>query len=489
MRDNYQKRQKQKELMDHQNELYKEKIFHQQTKQYDPTKLPAWVGNGTVDRYFSESTEGQEGHLSTCLDGGLYERFLCDVASNAVFECLGFKEVVQTLVPAASKKLYARMRDTAPVFSQLELSGLWIDLGGGFVKHIGGGKVFAADKLFAWKNPLGLRSVTIKFSKALAEWMDAVPWEQLRKYLGQSCVKWDPDRKFNVYLGPSTDDVESVVGSSAPKNDAPNKMKQLFSSLVPCTKMVVEASPFVVDIEFIRELPRMIQDLLLFGDNTRWNKDFLQSIKGHFGSLRKLGLPAGCLNVPLLVATIENSVDELTIKNVDDRQRLNPQDLAMLFERFQAVELDSSLISTFPSTRNKVKLTSLTLRADRQNFFIQLLLALPSSVRTLRICNVTFSSNILMLDVSQIQKFKFNTRFVDTLVMECFADNLDQLWKVLKHDLFPNLKRLLIVITANERAAQNVRGKQEEIRRVQADILDKSRSKRLQIDTRLETKH
>merc|ERR550525_656848 len=260
-------------------------------------------------------------------------------------------------------------------------------------------------------------------------------------------------------------------------------MKQLFSSLVPCTKMVVEASPFVVDIEFIRELPRMIQDLLLFGDNTRWSKQFLQSIKGHFGSLCRLGLPAGCVNVPMLVATIENSVDELTIKNADGRQRLNPQDLAMLFERFQAVELDSSLISAFPSTKNKAKLTSLTLRADRHNFFIQMLMGLPSSVRSLRICNDTFSSNILTIDVSQKQKY--NTKFVQTLVMEGFADNLDQLWKVLKHDLFPNLKRLLIVITANERAAQNVLGKQEEIRRVQADILDKYRSKRLQIETRL----
>ena len=89
-------------------------------------------------------------------------------------------------------------------------------------------------------------------------------------------------------------------------------------------------------------------------------------------------------------------MDELLIRNLDSKQRLNPQDLAMLFERFEAIELDSSLIVDYPSTKNKAKLRALSLRADTHNFFIPLLLNVPSSVRTLTIKNATFSSNNLI---------------------------------------------------------------------------------------------
>lgn len=155
-------------------------------------------------------------------------------------------------------------------------------------------------------------------------------------------------------------------------------------------------------------------------------------------------------------------MDELLIRNLDSKQRLSQQDLTMLFERFEAIELDSSLIVDYPSTKNKAKLGALSLRADTHNFFLPLLLHMPSSVRTLTIKNATFSSNVLIVDISQKKKFK--TQRVETLVLEGFADNLKQIWKVLDNDFFPSLKHLVIHFVPSDRSHRGHRAKEEQIR-------------------------
>jgi len=162
---------------------------------------------------------------------------------------------------------------------------------------------------------------------------------------------------------------------------------------------------------------------------------------------------------------MEGSVDELLIRNLGDKHRLSPQDLSMLFERFKAIELDTSLITQYPSPKNKAKIAALSVRADTHNFFIPLLLNVPSSVRTLTIKNATFSSNNLMVDLGQ--KDKFNTSGVDTLIFEGFADNLEQIWKVLRHDFFPKLRRVEIHVVPTDRSHQHFRSREQQIRQHQ----------------------
>jgi len=486
--------------MENQNALYKENVFGRQDEvKYDATTLPRWVGDGAIDRYFgpSEQDNGldEDYALSKCYDEGLCVRFLCSAASDGVYECLGFKEVVQTLVPAASKLLYARIRDTAPVFGRLTLCDWLLDLGGGFVKHIGDQTVLSSKGLFGYKNPRGLRSVSIKYSRSLSEWLATVPWEPLRLYLEQNsqCLE-------SVILGDGTDpterkresaklvssggggaggDVESASRSlPAVDAEAVGPMKRLFSSFVTASQFVAESAPFAIDVRFITNLTRMVRDLRLFDERLKIGTNDLRTIQGHFGSLQRLGVPAGRVAVLDLVTAMENHVDELMLRNLDNKTRLSAQDLALLFERFESVEVDSSLVVEYPTLKSKAKIAALSLRADTHNFFIPLLLGVPPSVRTLTIKNATFSSNNLIIDMAQ--KAKFRTANVGTLILEGFADNLKQIWKVLQCDFFPNLRRLQIHFLPSDRAYKDHRSTEEQIRRHQAD---NKRLHKLQIDT------
>jgi len=468
--------------------LYRENIFQTQEEvTYDPNLLPEWVGKGSIDHYFgaNEEMDGDDDNgLSKLYDPALYGRFLCDAASDGVFEYLGFKEVIFTVVPAASKKLYARIRDTAPVFRRLTLCDWVLDLGGGFVKHIGNGDVLSASGLFSYKNPKGLRSVSIKFSKSLNEWLASVPWKELREYLEsntkclESVVLGDGSAPNGRKRGKGSDSEAARLALQDVDPTLIEPLKCMFYSFVTAPQFVVESAPFAVDTEFCKGLTRMITDLRLYDERTQWDETFLQEIKGYFGGLKRLGFPAGCLNIPALVSNVEGSVDELIIRNLDNKHRLSPQDLQMLFERFEAIEVDSSLVEVYPSTKNKAKLKALSVRADTHNFFIPLLLGVPSSVKTLTIKNATFSNNNLIIDLNQ--RPKFNTAGVETLVLEGFADNLKQIWKVLNNDFFPKLRNLVVHLMPTDRSYRDHRGKEEEISQYQRNS---QRLRRIHIST------
>lgn len=468
--------------MDHQNELYKENVFFSpNTVTHDANRLPLWCGDGGIDSYFGPNPQilaiddDGEGALSRLYDEGLYVRFLCSGASDAVWSCLGIKEVILSMVPAANKALYARMRDTAPVFSRLKLCDWLLDLGGGFVKHIGDGVVLSAQGLFGYKNPRGLRSVAIKYSKSLSEWLATVPWEALRVYLEQNTQLLE-----SVVLGDGTDPNERIqsgkggdVQSEAERlalaqvePQAIGPLKRLFASFVTAKQFVAESAPFTIDVAFITNLTRMIRDLRLYDERLRIETDDLSAIRGHFGSLQRFGVPAGRVPVRELVQSMEGHVDELLIRNLDNKQQLTAQEVTLLFERFKAVELDSSLMTDWPTSKSKAKIRALSIRADTHNFFIPLLNNVPASVRTLTIKNATFSSNNLIIDLAQ--KHKFQTGGVETLVLEGFADNLKQIWKVLHHQFFPALRHLVIHFVPSDRDHRDHRAKEEEIRRKQA---------------------
>jgi len=476
-------------LKKQQNELLRNNVFTKEDEvKYDANRLPQWVGEGKIDTFFGPSDVEDEYALSKCFDEALYARFLCSAASDGVYECLGFKEVVRTLVPAASKLLYARIRDTAPVFARLTLCDWFLDLGGGFVKHIGEPNVLSSKGLFGYKNPRGLRSVSIKYSRSLTEWLAHVPWDSFKKYLEQNsqCLESvvlgdgsDPNERKRENAKYGGGDLEAAR-RTLPAVDAAaiRPMRNLFSSFVTAEQFVVESAPFAIDVDFILNMTRMVKDLRLFDERLRLAtvKD-LETIKGHFGHLDRLGLPTGRVAVRDLVQAMENYVPELLLRNLDNKTRLSAQDLALLFERFEAVELDSSLIAEYPTMKSKAKLSSLSLRADTHNFFIPLLLGVPPSVRTLTIKNAIFSTNNLIIDLNQ--KAKFRTANVSTLVLEGFADNLKQIWKVLHCDIFPNLRRLQIHFLPTDRAYKD-RSAEEQIRRHQAD---NKRLHKLQIDT------
>ena len=119
----------------------------------------------------------------------------------------------------------------------------------------------------------------------------------------------------------------------------------------------------------------------------------------------------------------------------------------MLFDRFDRIEIDSSLIAQggYPSIKNQTKIAQLTLNADTHNFFIPLLLNMPSSVQHLILKNSTFSANNLIIDISQ--KYKYNTQAIAALTLVGFdtSHNLKQIQTLLNHDVFANLSELHIV--------------------------------------------
>lgn len=187
--------------------------------------------------------------------------------------------------------------------------------GGGFVKHIEGGEVLSAKGLFAYRNPKGLRALAIKFSKSLPEWLSTVPWEELRLYLEQntkcleSVVLGDgssaEDRKRGGGGGADGGAADVDVANAEVDPSAVAAMKGLFASLVTAHQFVVEAAPFEIDGQFLMNLTRMTSDLRLYDLRMQWNVELLTGIKGHFGSLKRLGFPAGCINIPALVSTVE----------------------------------------------------------------------------------------------------------------------------------------------------------------------------------------
>merc|ERR1712154_479735 len=226
----------------------------------------------------------------------------------------------------------------------------------------------------------------------------------------------------------------------------------LFSSLAATKTFIVESSPFNINNNFIGSLSAFITDLRLYDKKIIWNEAFLNVITRHFRGLHRLGFPANRINMPLLVSCIEDSCNDLIIKNLDigDKHQLQAQDLAMLFSRFQEIEIDSSLIDKYPQTNllNKTKIKKLSIQSDTHNFFIKLLKNIPSSVNHLSIKNTTNSTNNLVIDVSQ--KSKFNTKNIKILELNGFDNNLKQIANVLNHTLFPNLERLYIVIKSNQ---------------------------------------
>jgi len=468
----YRRIENKKEQSEHQNQLYKEQIFKAtEAVHYDAKVLPKWAAVESIDHLFGAADDGEGSKL---YDDGLCHRFLCSAASDGVFECLGLRECVVSL-STANKELYRRMRASAPVFRRLTLRGFEVDLDGHCVFSIDALKERGG--LFGWANGEGVRSLVIKYSEPAVEWMQSIPWDPLRVYLERNTKRLE-----SVFLGALEPDAAASVSDQS-QNAAVSSMRRLFSSMVSCPQLIVERAPFPIDAAFISSMSAMTADLVLLDSNIlnqspKQREELVRMVRC-FGCLRRFGFVAGCLNMPALVSIVEGSVDALLIRNQRNQHRLNPQDLAMLFDRFESIELDSSLISEYPSTRNKVKIRELTVRADTHNFFIQLLLNTPSSVKTLTIKNATFSSNNLIVDISQ--KHKFNTGGVQTLVLEGFADDFKQIWTVLRSGVFPKLRRLVIHFVPSDRSHKHHRAKAAQIQRHLNE--HRERYGRIRIDT------
>ena len=140
----------------------------------------------------------------------------------------------------------------------------------------------------------------------------------------------------------------------------------LFSALVKTKTFIVESAPFIIDSGFITNLSSIISDLRLYDRKIIWNPALLETIKKHFGSLERLCFPANCIDMPTLVEYLEADVDELIIKNLDNKSnnKLQKQDAAMFFNRFEKIEIDSSLITEYPSIKNKTELRQLSIQSD-----------------------------------------------------------------------------------------------------------------------------
>ena len=458
-----------RERSENQNRLMREKVFNNAQpadKIQDPKILPKWAGVESIEHIFMNKSneDGYNGYndynedmehkyggnkISKLLDGdnqrGLYLRFFCDEISDSVYEFLGFKEVIQTMIALQNEQLNARIYDTAPVFKRLCISDWNLELGGKFVKYFGAGDVFTKSGLFKFKNPTGLQEFVVKYSTSLNAWLSAVPWNALKEYLEAAKAL------STVIIGSSNNSVHDQ-GLQFNNNYDRSKMDALFglfSSLVTAKVFIVESAPFSIDRDFITDLSTLIADLRLYDRKILWNPNFLESIKKHFGGLKRLGCPANCIDMPTLVSILEQDVEELVIRNLDNKSKLQMQDLAILFERFERIEIDSSLITEYPSIKNKTKLRQLSIQSDTHNFFIFLLKKLPSSVRHLVIKNTTYSTNNLVFDVSQANKY--NTKAVNKLTLEGFETNLKQIANLLNYNLFKNLRELEIVTRSRER--------------------------------------
>jgi len=454
-------RRQQRELTENQNRLYKKHIFsaeQQAQKSYNKDLLPSWCGTNNIAELFS----GEDGETEL-LDSGLYLKYLCDAASDGVFECLGFKEIVQSLVPACNKALKQRIYESAPVFSSLCIDDWHLELGGGFVRHIGNGDVLKKEGgLFQYKNPYGLKEFSIKYSKSLNDWLAAVPWNELKDYLQNArqltTVVIGDGKTWNQRELNDHHRDEAISTLSKADVEKMDLLVGLFSALVKCETFIVESAPFAIDSNFILSLSSMVSDLRLYDAKIMWNEAFLQSIARHFGNLERFGFPANCIDMPTLVNIIETLAEELVIKNVSNinRCKIQRQDLAMLFLRFARIEIDSSLIAQYPSTKNKTAIKILSVQSDTHNFFIPLLMAIPSSVRHLIIKNPTYSTNNLHFDAQQQQQNKYNTKNVQQLTLEGFDNNLKQISRVLNSALFPNLRRLNIVTRSADRKLTDI---------------------------------
>ena len=399
--------------------------------QLNASILPKWCGVQKLEELLENGRLPQD----------IYLNFLCSSASDAVFECLGFREIIKGgLSMFLCKRMRARIHGTAPVFSKLSINDFTLSLdGGAFIKYIGNGDVFTQNGLFAYC-PLGLKQLEIRYSKSLNDWLKAIPWDTLQKYLQMarnldSVTIGSFESQNNINDSNETLDWKSMRAFMA-----------LFSSLTTCRQFIVESSPRPIDQGFICSLSSNNTDLQLYDKETIWSDMFMRTIVQHFGRLDRFGYAADKMNMPLFVSCMEMlQANNLIIKNVDkrNRQTLQSQDLAMLFSRFAKIEIDASLITTYP-TKIHSKVQHLSIKADDRNFFIKLLKNVPSSVNHLSIKNMlTAMTNTLVIDVSQINKF--NTKKIKMLELDGFSNNLRGIANVLNHNIFPSLTRLNII--------------------------------------------
>jgi len=379
--------------------------------------------------------------------------FLCDEVSDDVFRCLGFREIIKGgLGQFLCKRMHARIHGTAPVFGKLCIHDWNLSLDGDdFVKYIGDGNVFNQTALFSF-SPLGLKHLEIKYSKSLNNWLNAVPWPQLAKYFENA------RNLESVVIGAS--------GNQNAMNDASepydyNKLREFnsfFFSLVRFKRFLVESSPKPIDVGYITSLSSFISDLQVYDRQTVWNEHLIKEIMDHFGSLQRFGFPANKMNMPAFVNCMEGKCNDVVIRSLDRRnaKTLQPQDLAMLFSRFQRIEIDASLIDKYPKNIHiHAKIQKLSIRADSGNFFIKLLRNIPGSVNHLSITNQANATNNLVIDVSQ--KDKFMTKNIRTLELNGFENNLRQITTLMKLNIFQNLTRLNVIAKAKKIRNMNIR--------------------------------
>jgi len=359
--------------------------------------------------------------------------------SDSVFAFVGFRDLIPLTV--LSKSICARIKTTAPIFRRLSICGWHLSLDNGARRFFGNGGVLEDKALFGFTNPTGLSSVSLSLSKRS---LAALPWEAMTRYFNQirslRTLVLKEDTSEGNAENSSAESAQSVNVTAA------NALANLVSSLAWCSSLRLEWAPFTVDAAFVTNLSSMLQDVRLMDERIEWTEQFLTAVRSHFGSLSVFGFPASCIasiSLPTLVSLLEDLVPALVIGQSATRPlQLNPQDLAMLFNRFESIEMDASLISEYPSTDNKTRITELSLKGDRHDFFISLLLNVPHSVTRLSIRNVQFSTNNLVVDVTRCAEF--NTKAVRSLSLFDFDNNLKQIAAVINNNLFPNLERLMV---------------------------------------------
>lgn len=196
--------------------------------------------------------------------------------------------------------------------------------------------------------------------------------------------------------------------------------------------------------------------------------------------MERIGFPANCVDMPTLVSLLEGLTDELLIRNLSNvsttsqSPRLQKQDLAVLFSRFERIEIDTSVIAQYPSTRLKTKVRRLCVASDTHNFFIPLLMAIPKSVTHLCMKNPTFSTNNLHFDAEQLRQQKYKTEQVQALTLFGFENNLKQVSNLVNRLLFPALQKLTLVTNQKQtHAANNI---ERDLRKLlKTEIVDKNK--------------
>lgn len=411
----------------------------------DPQTLPSWTNAQSISDLFF----GTDGGLC---DEALYARFFCaHGVSDAVFAFVGFEDIVRFRLMTVSKAFNERIKKTAPVFKKMTLSSWNVILDNGRRFYFGNNGVLNDAALFGFTNPTGLRSVSLSLTP---QSMQMIPWDAVTRYLGS--VK---SLRSLIVKREITNTEQDRMAVSQPTADA---LGHLVSSLALCSALRLEWAPFTVDRQFVTNLSSMLQDVRLFDEKIQWTEQFLKAIGEHFGSLSVFGFPARCIasiSLPTLVSLLEDWVPALVIANGSGAQgrrvQLNPQDLAMLFNRFESIEMDASLITEYPSTDNKTRITELRLRADRHDFWKPLLMSVPHSVTDLSIRNVQFSSNNLVVDVAMPK----NTKQIREVTFYDFGTV--QIANVINNNVFPNVERLTVAISD---VGQNPRAVEADLR-------------------------